>query len=69
MTEHDPGGRPRARYPLSRLLLVVVLGFVASSLLQLLVPELGTVGRLSVLVIVAALISLAVTFRQRRGQR
>ena len=69
MTEHDPHGCPRMRYPLSRLLIVVVLGFVASSLLQLLVPDLGVVGRLSVLVIVAALISLAVTFRQQRRQR
>ena len=69
MTEHDPDRRPRMRYPLSRLLLVVVLGFVASSLLQILVPDLGVIGRLSVLVIVAALISLAITFRQQRKQR
>ncbi|TYD00443.1 hypothetical protein FQ377_03085 [Arthrobacter echini] len=60
-------GRPsRRHYPLSRLLLVVVLGFVASSILQLVFPDLGVVGRLSILVIIAALISIAVTMRQQR---
>lgn len=62
----DPGRRPRARYPLSRLLLVVVVGFIASSLLQLAFPWLDTIARLSILVIVAALISITVTFRQQR---
>ncbi|MGV0109100.1 MULTISPECIES: hypothetical protein [unclassified Arthrobacter] len=62
----DPGRRPRARYPLSRLLLVVVVGFIASSLLQLAFPGLDTIARLSILVIVAALISITVTFRQQR---
>lgn len=45
---------------------MVVIGFIASSLLQLAFPGLGTVARLSILVIVAALISLAVTARQQR---
>lgn len=62
----DPGRRPRARYPLSRLALVVVVGFIASSLLQLAFPGLDTIARLSILVIVAALISITVTFRQQR---
>jgi hypothetical protein len=62
----DPGRPPRARYPLSRLLLVVVVGFIASSLLQLAFPGLDTIARLSILVIVAALISITVTFRQQR---
>lgn len=62
----DPDRRPRARYPLSRLLLVVVVGFIASSLLQLAFPGLDMIARLSILVIVAALISITVTFRQQR---
>ncbi len=62
----DPGREPRRRYPLSRLLLVVVIGFVASSILQLVFPGLGVVARLSILVIIAALISLTVTMRQQR---
>lgn len=62
----DPDRRPRARYPPSRLLLVVVVGFIASSLLQLAFPWLDTIARLSILVIVAALISITVTFRQQR---
>lgn len=60
------GRRPRARYPLSRLLLVVALGFLASTVLQLAFPGLGTVARLSILVIGAALISIAVTLRQQK---
>ncbi|MHA7283297.1 hypothetical protein [Arthrobacter sp. TMS2-4] len=70
MDQQLPGGEPRrsprARYPLSRLLLVVFIGFLASSVLQWIFPDLGAVARLSILVIVAALISLAVTFRQQR---
>jgi hypothetical protein len=68
MNQQQPedGRRPRPRYPMSRLLLVVVIGFIASSLLQLAFPGLGTVARLSILVIVAALISLAVTLRQQK---
>jgi Flp pilus assembly protein TadB len=69
LPEEEPGRRPGARYPLSRLLIVVVLGFVASSVLQLLFPGLGVISRLSILVIVAALISLAVTFGQQRSRR
>ena len=61
-----PGRRPRTRYPLSRLLLVVVIGVIASGVLQLAFPGLGTVARLSILVIVAALISIAVTLRQQK---
>ncbi len=57
---------PRRRYPLSRLLLVVVIGFVASSILQLVFPDLGVVARLSILVIIAALISIAITMRQQK---
>lgn len=44
---------------------MVVIGFIASSILQLVFPGLGTVARLSILVIVAALISIAVTLRQQ----
>ncbi len=62
----DGRRRPRPRYPLNRLLLVVLIGFVASIVLQAVFPGLGTVARLSILLIVAALISLAVTLRQRR---
>lgn len=62
-------GRPRPRYPLSRLLLVVVIGFIGSSVLQLIFPDLGAVARLSILVIIAALISIAVTLRQQRPPR
>jgi hypothetical protein len=62
----DPGRRPRPRYPLSRLLFVVVVGFIASSVLQLAFPGLGTVARLSILVIIAALISIVVTRRQQK---
>ena len=73
MNEHPPeesaGRRPRGRYPLSRFVLVLVLGFVASSLLQLAFPGLGGLARLSILVIVAALISLAVSLRRQRGIR
>lgn len=69
LPEEGPGRRPRRRYPLSRLLLVVVIGFIASSILQLAFPGLDTVARLSILVIVAALISIAVTLRQQRPPR
>jgi hypothetical protein len=62
----DPGRRPRPKYPLSRLLLVVVIGFIASSLLQVAFPGLDTIARLSILVIVAALISIVVTMRQQK---
>ncbi|WP_043442380.1 MULTISPECIES: hypothetical protein [Arthrobacter] len=69
MNQQLPGGErgrsPRPRYPLSRLLLVVVIGFLASSVLQLVFPDLGAVARLSILVIIAALISIAVTLRQQ----
>jgi hypothetical protein len=65
-TGGGPGRRPRARYPLSRLLLVLVIGVVASSILQLVFPGLDTVARLSILVIVAALISIGVTLRQQK---
>ncbi|TKV29109.1 hypothetical protein FDK12_05535 [Arthrobacter sp. NamB2] len=70
MDRQPPGGRaehrPRPRYPLGRLLLVVVIGFIASSVLQLAFPGLGTIARLSLLVIVAALISIAVTMHQQK---
>lgn len=68
LPEGEHGRRPRTRYPLSRLLLVVVIGFIASSILQLAFPGLGTVARLSILVIIAALISIAVTMRQQKGR-
>ncbi|MFC3300659.1 hypothetical protein FJV46_06510 [Arthrobacter agilis] len=70
MNQQSPGEEPQRRagprYPMSRLLLVIAIGFVASSLLQIAFPGLGTVARLSILVIIAALISLAVTARQQR---
>ncbi|THJ68628.1 hypothetical protein E8P82_01625 [Arthrobacter echini] len=70
MDQQPPGGEParvpRRRYPLSRLLLVVVIGFVASSILQLVFPGLGVIARLSILVIIAALISITVTLSQQR---
>lgn len=66
LPEEGPGRRPRRRYPLNRLLLVVVIGFIASSILQLAFPGLDIVARLSILVIVAALISIAVTLRQQK---
>lgn len=66
MPGERPDERPRPRYPLGRLLLVVVIGFIASSVLQLALPGMGTVARLSILVIAAALISLAVTMRQQK---
>ncbi len=62
----EPGRRPRARYPLSRLLLVVLIGFIASSVLQVAFPGLGAVARLSILVIIAAIISIVVTLRQQK---
>lgn len=62
----DGPRRPRPRYPVSRLLLVVLIGFVASIILQAAFPGLGTLARLSILLIVAALISVAVTLRQQR---
>ena len=69
MNQPLPGDRPRSsrpRYPLSRLLLVVAIGFIASIALQMAFPGLNTVARLSILVIVAALISIAVTLRQQK---
>ncbi|MDQ0736456.1 hypothetical protein [Arthrobacter agilis] len=67
MNQPLPGkGPPRPRYPLSRLLLVVLIGFVASIALQAAFPGLGTVARLSILLIVAALISIVVTLRQQK---
>lgn len=45
---------------------MVVIGFIASSVLQLVFPDLGAVARLSILVIVAALVSIAVTLRQQK---
>ncbi|WP_104167717.1 hypothetical protein [Arthrobacter sp. SX1312] len=70
MDQQLPGGgtsrSPRPRYPLSRLLLVVLIGFLASTVLQWVFPDLGAVARLSILVSVAALISIAVTLRQQK---
>lgn len=69
MNQQLPGEGPRGprqRYTVSRLLLVVVIGFVASIVIQTVFPDLGTVARLSILVIVAALISIAVTLRQQK---
>ncbi|MHA7240457.1 hypothetical protein [Arthrobacter sp. TMS1-12-1] len=69
MDQQLPGGprrSPRPRYPPSRLLLVVLIGFLASSALQVVFPDLGTVARLSILVIIAALVSIAVTLRQQK---
>ncbi|WP_434994673.1 hypothetical protein [Arthrobacter sp. Ld5] len=70
MDQQPSGGQPRRsprpRYPLSRLLLVVLIGFLASTVLQVVFPDLGAVARLSILVIIAALISIAVTLRQQK---
>jgi hypothetical protein len=69
MNQPHPGDgprRPRPRYPLNRLLLVVAIGFLASIAMQLVFPGLNTLARLSILVIVAALISIAVTLRQQK---
>lgn len=69
MNQQLPGEGPRGprqRYTVGRLLLVVVIGFVASIVIQTVFPDLGTVARLSILVIVAALISIAVTLRQQK---
>ncbi|MFJ6000589.1 hypothetical protein [Arthrobacter sp. NPDC092385] len=65
-----PARGPRQRYTVGRLLLVMVIGFIASIVIQTVFPDLGTVARLSILVIVAALISIAVTLsRQKRPPR
>jgi hypothetical protein len=70
MSQHPRGnGRGparRPRYPISRFALVVAIGLVASLVLQALFPDLGTLARLSILLIVAALISLGVSFWQQK---
>ena len=60
------GPARRPRYPLGRFALVVAIGLVASLVLQTLFPDLGTLARLSILLIAAALISLGVSFWQQK---
>lgn len=60
----DPARRPR--YPVSRFALVVAIGLAASLVLQALFPGLGTIARLSILLIAAALISIGVTLWQQK---